>query len=365
MNGASTDERRVVAAETYADVDSHWEAVKARDEGADGHFWFAVVTTGVYCYPSCAARRPRRENVRFYDSREQAGRAGFRPCKRCRSNLPPRRVRHAEAVACACRMIENAEQAPSLKELADAAGLSPHYFQRRFKEIAGVTPKQYATAYRAQRVRQELSNGTSVTDAMYDAGYNSSGRFYEQSSAMLGMKPRVFAEGGRGEVVRWDIAASSLGQVLVAATARGVCAILLGDARDELLEDLTARFPRATLERAERGSDFSAWVTRALTLIETPGRKTDLPLDLAGTAFQRQVWATLRQIPAGQTTTYRDIAKRLGKPKAVRAVGAAIAANPVAVAIPCHRVIGSDGSLRGYRWGIERKQALLDREAQE
>jgi AraC family transcriptional regulator of adaptative response/methylated-DNA-[protein]-cysteine methyltransferase len=354
-----------MAGDPYSGDRARWDAVKARDERADGRFWFSVATTGVYCYPSCAARRPRRENVEFHDSRAEAESSGFRACKRCRPDLPPRRARHAEAVARACRTIESAEQAPSLKELADAAGLSPYHFQRRFKEIAGVTPKQYATAYRAQRVRQGLTNGTSVTDAMYDAGYNSSGRFYEQSSAMLGMKPSVFAEGGRGEVIRWDATPSSLGQVLVAATGKGVCAILLGDARDELLEDLTARFPRATLERAERGSDFSAWVTRALTLIETPGRKTELPLDVAGTAFQRQVWAALREIPAGATTTYRDVAKRLGRPKAVRAVGAAIAANPVAVAIPCHRVIGSDGSLRGYRWGIERKRALLDREAQE
>jgi AraC family transcriptional regulator of adaptative response/methylated-DNA-[protein]-cysteine methyltransferase len=363
-NEKSNVRQQLVPTNRYADDYARWEAVKARDAGADGHFWFSVSTTGVYCYPSCAARRARRENVGFYDTRERVERAGFRPCKRCRPELPTRNVRHAEAVAEACRMIEKAEQAPTLKELAAAAKLSPHYFQRRFKEIAGVTPKQYATAHRAQRVRRELSNGESVTEAIYSAGYNSATRFYEDSKEMLGMNPRAFAKGGPGELIRWEVTKSSLGSVLVGATERGICTILFGENRDQLVDDLTARFPRATLEEADRGSDFSAWVACALAFIERPGRGIDLPLDMAGTAFQQQVWAALREIPAGETTTYRDVADRIGRPKAIRAVAGACAANPIAVVIPCHRVLASDGSLSGYRWGTERKQTLLDREAE-
>lgn len=348
-----------------SDENARWETVKSRDEAADGHFWFSVATTGVYCYPSCAARRPLRRNVEFHDSRDEAERAGFRACKRCRPDLPPRRVRHAEAVARACRMIEEADEPPSLQELADAAELSPHYFQRRFKALVGVTPKQYAIAFRAQRIRHELGNGASVTDAIYDAGFNSTARFYEQSRELLGMTPRTFAKGGADELIRWDVAESWLGPVLVAATELGICAILFGDNDDKLRADLADRFPRAALERAEPGSAYSGWLTRALTLIEAPNGDLDLPLDVAGTAFQHRVWAALREIPAGETTTYRAVAERIGRPQSARAVAGACAANPVAIAIPCHRVIASDGSLSGYRWGVERKAALLRKEAQE
>ena len=354
-----------VTSAAYADEAARWEAVKARDENADGRFWFSVATTGVYCYPSCAARRPKRQNVGFHDSPQAAERAGFRPCKRCRPDLPPRRVRHARAVAQACRTIETAERAPTLDELAAEAGLSPFHFQRRFKAIVGVTPKQYASEHRARRLRRELGRGASVTDALYQAGYNSSGRFYAQSDGLLGMKPSTFARGGRGERIRWDIAESALGLALIAATSRGVCAVLLGDDRAELARDLGMRFPSATLERAEPGSEYSEWIARAVAMLDAPREAQELPLDVAGTAFQRQVWDALRRIPPGETTTYAEVAKRIGRPRAVRAVGAAIGANPVAVAIPCHRVIGSDGSLRGYRWGVERKRALLDREAEE
>lgn len=350
------------AAGSYPNDKVRWEAVKARDEGATGQFWFSVATTGVYCYPSCAARRPRRKHVAFYDSREAAEQAGFRPCKRCRPDLPPRRVRHAEAVARACRLIEAAEKEPTLEELATAVGLSPHYFHRRFKEIAGVTPKQYAAAHRAQRMQQELRDAHSVTEAIYGAGYSSSSRFYEKSQAMLGMNPSTYAGGGRGETIRWDVAESWLGSVLVGATERGICAILFGEDRHALTADLAARFPRAALEEADADSDFSYWVARTIAFIEAPGCGLDLPLDVAGTAFQQRVWAALRAVPVGETTTYGEVARCIGEPRAARAVAGACAANPLAVAIPCHRVLSSNGSLSGYRWGPDRKQALLDRE---
>lgn len=349
-------------ASRYSDDRLRWEAVKARDAHADGHFWLSVATTGVYCYPSCGARRPLRRNVAFHGSREAAERAGFRPCKRCRPDLPPRRVRDAEAMARACRMIEASESPPSLEALAGAAGLSPHYFQRRFKAVVGITPKQYAVACRAQRLRRGLETGASVTDVIYEAGFNSTARFYEKSRELLGMAPRAFANGGASEVIRWDVGESWLGPVLVAATERGVCAILFGDSTEQLHRDLAARFPRAALERAEPGSEYSEWLVQALAMIEAPDQGAELPLDVKGTVFQRQVWQALREIPAGETTTYGSLAERIGRPRAVRAVAAACGANPVAIAIPCHRVIASDGALSGYRWGIDRKAALLRKE---
>jgi AraC family transcriptional regulator of adaptative response/methylated-DNA-[protein]-cysteine methyltransferase len=348
----------------FAQPEARWRAVLDRDSRADGQFWFSVATTGVYCYPSCAARRPRRANVAFHDTAAAAAGAGFRPCKRCRPDLPPRHVRRAQAVSAACRAIETAERAPTLTELAIDAGLSPHHFHRVFKQIAGVTPKQYAIAHRAERARQGLSAGKSVTDSIYDAGFASASRFYASAPDDLGMKPRTFAKGGAGEHIRWEVAKSILGPTLVAATERGVCAILFGASRSAVHAELSERFPRAQLERAESNSEFSGWVTRAIALIENPHGAAELPIDVAGTAFQRRVWSALRQVPAGTTTTYADIAKRIGQPTAARAVAGACAANPVAVAIPCHRVLASDGSLSGYRWGKQRKQALLDRESE-
>jgi AraC family transcriptional regulator of adaptative response/methylated-DNA-[protein]-cysteine methyltransferase len=359
-----TGKRQAPQAPVYAAVRARWTAVTERDPDADGRFWFAVATTGVYCYPSCPARRPRRANVTFYETRTAAEKAGFRPCKRCRPDLPPKRERVAAAVARACRLIEEAEAEPHAGALAADVGLSPHELARYFKELTGVSPKRYAMAHRARRLRDRLADGAeSVTAAVYAAGYGSPSRFYEKSGALLGMAPASYARGGRGQTIRWDVAESSLGPVLVAATARGICAILFGSSRRELATELARRFPAARLEQAEERSPFSDWIARVLARIDSPRSRAELPLDVLGTAFQQRVWQALREIPPGETATYGEIARRLGNPRATRAVGAACGANPIAVLIPCHRVLPADGSLGGYRWGKQRKRALLEREA--
>jgi AraC family transcriptional regulator of adaptative response/methylated-DNA-[protein]-cysteine methyltransferase len=344
----------------YAGDEARWAAVQQRDRNADGAFYYSVATTGVYCRPSCAARLALRKNVAFHDSCADAERAGFRPCKRCKPNQVVD-AGHAGAIADACRSIAEAEEMPSLNVLADAAGLSPFHFHRLFKAATGLTPRAYAAAHRAQRVREGLSSSETVTQAIYDAGFNSSGRFYAEAPARLGMTPSAYAKGGDGATIRFAVGQSSLGAVLVAATAKGVCAIMLGDAPEKLVRALQDRFPRAALVGGDRA--FEATVAKAVGLVEAPSQRTDLPLDVRGTAFQERVWQALRGIPAGTTASYADIAQRLGAPRSVRAVAQACAANPVAVAIPCHRVVRSDGDLSGYRWGIERKRELLRREA--
>ncbi len=349
------------AAGRFATDAARWRAVIDRDPAADEVFWYSVRTTGVYCRPSCAARQARRENVAFHDSREAAARAGFRPCKRCKPDQAPLAERNAAAVAKACRLIESAEEPPALAELAEASGLSRHHFHRLFKSVTGVTPKAYAAAHRAHRVRDELAVAGTVTAAIYDAGFNSNGRFYEQSSALLGMTPSDFRAGGKGAAIRFAVGQCSLGAILVAATAKGVCAISLGDDPDALVRDLQDRFRKAELIGADAA--FEKYVAQVVGLVEAPARGLGLPLDVRGTAFQQRVWQALRKIPAGATTTYAEIAQRIGAPRAVRAVANAIGANPLAVAIPCHRVIRTDGSPSGYRWGVARKLALLSREA--
>ena len=345
----------------FATDDERWNAVTRRDRTADGAFFYSVRTTGVYCRPSCAARMARRENVAFYATPQAAERAGFRPCKRCRPNQAGLAGQHAAAVARACRTIEAAEDAPALDQLAEAAGMSRFHFHRTFKSITGVTPKAYATARRAERVRKELASSRTVTDAIYDAGYNSSGRFYEQSGEILGMTPRDFRAGGSRADIRFAVGECSLGSILVAATEKGVCAITIGDDPEALLRDLQDRFPRAELRGGDR--EFESTVGKVLSFVEAPGLGLDLPLDVRGTAFQQRVWQALRAIPAGSTKSYTEIARRIGAPKSVRAVAQACAANPIAVAIPCHRVVRHDGGLSGYHWGVERKRALLEREA--
>ena len=342
------------------DNDACWSAVERRDRAADGTFVYSVRTTGVYCRPSCAARLPRRDNVAFHQTCTDAERAGFRPCKRCRPNASTLAEVHAGAVARACRLIEEAEEAPSLEALARAAGMSRFYFHRVFKAVTGVTPKAYAAGHRGKRVREELSSGESVTEAIYGAGFNSNGRFYAAAPGLLGMTPTQFRSGGSGNVIRFAVGECSLGAILVAATAKGVCAIEFGNDPEMLVRALQDRFPRAQLLGGDKA--FERLVAEVVGFVEAPGRGLDLPLDIRGTAFQQQVWKAIRDIPAGSTASYRDLAKRIGAPKAVRAVAQACGANAIAVAIPCHRVVRTDGSTSGYRWGVKRKRALLDRE---
>lgn len=344
-----------------ADGDPHWIAVRARDRASDGAFVYSVRTTGVYCRPSCPSRQARPENVRFHATCKAAEAAGFRPCLRCRPNEAALERRHAATIAEACRFIEQADAQPSLKRLAASAGLSPHHFHRLFKSITGVTPKAYADAERARRVRAELHHPeATVTSALYDAGFNSNGRFYEASDKVLGMTPTDFRRGGAGVEIRYAVGESSLGAILVATSARGVCAILLGDDPDELRRDLEMRFPKAAIAKGDES--FEQLVAMVVGFIERPRLGLDLPLDIQGTAFQQRVWKALREIPPGATASYSDIAEAVGSPGAVRAVGAACGANPIAVAIPCHRVVAKGGAMTGYRWGVERKRALLKRE---
>src|SRR5712691_6230648 len=350
-----------LAASPFSDDEERWAAVVRRDRNADGAFYYSVRTTGVYCRPSCGARLPRRENVAFHASPAAAEKAGFRPCKRCRPTQAPLGERQAAAVANACRLIERAAELPSLAALAQSAGMSRFYFHRVFKQVTGVTPKAYAAAHRARRVRTALGASGSVTEAIYDAGFNSSGRFYAASTDLLGMTPRDFRAGGTGAAIRFAVGQCSLGAILVAATDKGVCAITLGDDPDALVRGLQDRFPKARLIGGD--ADFEKLVAKVVGFVEAPAQGLDLPLDLRGTAFQQRVWQALKKIPAGTTTTYTEIAKRIGRPKAVRAVGAACAANPIAVAIPCHRVVRIGGDLAGYRWGVARKRALLTRES--
>ncbi len=345
---------------TPTELDPRWARVLARDRTADGGFYYSVGTTGVYCRPSCPSRAANPKNVRFHATAAEAEAAGFRPCRRCRPDLAPA-GRHAAAVVAACRRIAEAEEAPALAELAAAAGLSPHHFHRVFKAATGVTPRAYAAAHRTRTVHERLAAGGSVTEAIYDAGFSSSGRFYEAAGAMLGMTPGAYRAGGADAVIRFAVGQCSLGAILVASSEAGVCAILLGDDPEALLRDLQDRFPRARLIGGDGA--FEALVATVIGFVEAPALGLDLPLDVRGTAFQRRVWQALRAVPAGTTVSYAEIARRIGAPAAVRAVAGACAANPLAVAIPCHRVVRNDGALSGYRWGIARKRALLDREA--
>lgn len=355
-NTASRREAR--AAVTLADP--RWAAVRARDAGADGRFFYSVASTGVYCRPSCGARTPRPENVSFHASRTDAEAAGFRPCKRCRPDLPPLAERQAAMVAALCRQIDDADTLPSLDALAASAGCSRFHLLRVFRAHTGLTPRAWAAARRAARLRERLADGASVTEAIVDAGYGSTSRVYEKSARPLGMTPRRYRAGGADTDIRFAIAQCALGALLVAASPQGVCAIALGDDADALARDLQDRFPQARLSGDD--ADFARLVAQVVGFVEAPRIGLALPLDLRGTAFQQRVWAALRAIPPGQTLSYAELAQRIGAPAAVRAVASACAANTLAVAVPCHRVVRTDGSLSGYRWGVARKRALLDRE---
>ena len=340
-----------------------WSAVRRRDNAYDGAFVVAVKTTGVYCRPSCASRQAKPENVSFFATPAEARRAGFRACKRCRPDRVGEPDPHVALVRRACATIAAAEEPLPVAALAAEASLSPFHFHRVFKKVTGVTPKAYAAEMRARRASESLRTASTVTEAIYDAGFNASSRFYETSAARLGMTPTAARRGGEGEVIRFAVGKVSLGAVLVAATDKGVAAIMLGDDPAALVRELQDRFPRAKLVGGDAA--FERTVAQVVGLVEAPGQRFDLPLDIRGTAFQQQVWQALRAIPTGRTATYAEIAKAIGRPSAVRAVAQACATNPLAIAIPCHRVVRTDGDLSGYRWGVARKRALLAREAAE
>ena len=340
--------------------DPRWMRIVARDKTADGQFWYSVLTTGIYCRPSCPSRIANPTNVRLHNTVDDARAAGFRACKRCKPDQPPFEAGTAVLIANACRTIEASEEPPSLKELADAAGRSPGYFHRIFKAATGLTPKAYAAAHRAKKVRQALAYGNSVTATIYEAGFNSSSRFYEKATDMLGMTPSRYRAGGANEEIRFAVGETSLGAILVASSTKGVVSILLGDDPDRLVRNLQDRFPKAHLIGADR--DYEALVARVVGSVEAPRIGLNLPLDVRCTAFEQRVWQALQEIPAGETASYTEIAHRIGAPGAARAVAAACAGNNLAIAIPCHRVIRNDGALSGYAWGAERKRELLDRE---
>ena len=335
------------------DDDACWRAVLARDRGQDGRFVTGVLTTGIYCRPSCPARHPARGNVRFFADGASARAAGLRACRR---GAPDEASRDERAVAMAIAAIRAAEAPPRLAELAAMAGYSVAHFQRVFSRATGLSPAAYARALRDERAREALGAEASVTEAIYAAGYSGPSRFYAASGGKLGMTPSAWVRGGAGVMIAWAVVPTSLGAMLVAATDKGVCRLAFNE--DEAA--LRARFPQAEL--VEGGAAFAALLAEVVAAVEAPGRGRDIPLDVRGTAFQEAVWRELRRIPPGETRTYAQVAAAVGKPGAVRACGSANGANAVAVLIPCHRVIRSDGTLGGYAWGLEIKAALLGRE---
>lgn len=343
----------------HDDDDARWAAVLARDARAEGRFWLGVLTTGVYCRPGCKARTPNRRNVRFFASRQAAELAGLRPCKRCRPDLPPQAERDAALVALLCRSIDRAETPPSLDQLARQAGLSASSVARVFKAVLGVTPYRYIEETRARRVADALAGGARVVDAVYEGGYSAPSRFYEAGAPRLGMTPAAARRGGHGETIRFGQGTTPFGQVVVAATEKGVCALEFAPAGVDAADMLRHRFAHARLEPAEPGSDFLAWIEAALEVVREPGAARHVPLDLRGTAFQARVWDALLAIEAGQTASYAEIAARIGAPKAHRAVAQACATNKVPVLTPCHRVTGSHGRLGGYAYGAALKRKLL------
>ena len=348
---------------TTPDDEVRWAAVVDRDRAAETGWVYGVRTTGVYCRPSCPSRRPNRENVAFFPSPAEAENAGLRACRRCRPDQASAPDPGADLVAATCRILESASTVPTLDELATATGTSRFHLQRVFTQRTGVSPRAYAERLRAERVAARLADGSPVSDAAYDAGFGSVGRLSAAAPSRLGMTPSRYRSGGAGETIRVAVGATSLGAVAVAATDRGVCAIELGDDPDDLLAGIQERFHAADVRAGDEA--FERTVALVVGLVEHPDQPVDsdaLPLDVRGTAFQERVWQALRAVPPGATTTYRQVAEAIGAPAAVRAVAGACAANHLAVAIPCHRVVRTDGGLSGYRWGVERKQALLERE---
>jgi AraC family transcriptional regulator, regulatory protein of adaptative response / methylated-DNA-[protein]-cysteine methyltransferase len=352
------------------DSDSHWQAVLNRDKEFDGEFVYAVKTTGVYCRPSCASRTAKRINVSFFNTTSDAAAAGFRACKRCNPDGISFEHTRNDAVNSACERIRNSTENLTLDALAETAGLSTYHFHRMFKSVTGVTPKEYQKAVQKSRMTEALGKNKTVTGAIFEAGFNSSGRFYKDADAILGMTARSYKNGGANEDIRYAVKPCRLGSaqglIIVAATTRGVCAIEFGDSADDLTHHLRERFPHANFRQAD--DIFKTWLANILKYIEQPSAQPrgllDLPLDVQGTVFQQRVWKALRDIPVGETQSYSEVAQKIGQPKAVRAVASACASNAIAMLIPCHRVVRSNGELSGYRWGIARKAELLKREAE-
>ncbi|MFJ2981725.1 MULTISPECIES: bifunctional DNA-binding transcriptional regulator/O6-methylguanine-DNA methyltransferase Ada [unclassified Pseudomonas] len=343
----------------YTTDDQRWQAVHTRDARAASHFVYAVRTTGVYCQPGCTSRMAKRENVEFFTDAAAAETAGYRACRRCQVKAAANR--RPDLVARACRLLEASDNPPSLDQLGAQLAVSPFHLHRLFKAETGLTPKAYASAFRAQRLRASLSDGhNSVTDAIFEAGYNSNSRFYESADQRLGMRPRQYRAGGAGATLHFAVGQCSLGAILVAQSEKGICAILLGDDPERLLEQLQDQFPNARLVGGN--ADYERVVAEVVGFVEAPALGLNLPLDVQGTAFQERVWQALREVPLGCRVSYSEIAERIGAPNAVRAVAMACAANRIAVAIPCHRVVRRDGDISGYRWGVERKRQLLARE---
>jgi AraC family transcriptional regulator of adaptative response/methylated-DNA-[protein]-cysteine methyltransferase len=337
-----------------------WSAVTGRDALADGRFVYAVRTSGIYCRPSCPSRLPLRKNVSFYETDSAAEAAGFRACKRCRPAEGSLADRHVAAIGRACALIREREALPNLSELADAAGISRYHFHRVFKQITGATPREWGEAHRLGRFAERLDAGEQIAQSVYAAGFGASSRAYAAAPNGLGMTPGARRRGGKGETIRYTIVPTALGHAIVAATERGICMTALDDDPARLEAELRRRFPAAALAPADAA--LAGWAEQIVRFITRPGAHPDLPLDIGGTAFQAMVWRALQKIPPGRTTSYSEIAAALGRPQAVRAVARAIASNNHAVLVPCHRVIRSDGALSGYRWGVERKRALLARE---
>ncbi|XBS71784.1 bifunctional DNA-binding transcriptional regulator/O6-methylguanine-DNA methyltransferase Ada [Acerihabitans sp. KWT182] len=340
--------------------DPRWQAIVTRDQAADGRFVYGVKTTGVYCSPSCPSRQPRPENVRFFTDAAEAEQAGFRPCKRCRQGRLSLAQEQTAKIAAACRYIERQEDIPTLAQMAARAGISPFHFHRLFKSITGLTPKAYASACRGRRLRRSLDQSDSITGAIMSSGYQSAGNFYQQADGVLGMTAGDYRAGGLGVDILFAVGQCSLGAILVAQSDRGICAISLGDDPQALVRELEDKYPHARL--AGDNAEFTRQMALVIGFVDAPRLGLDLPLDIKGTAFQQRVWQALLEIPAGSTLSYTEVAKRIGSPAAVRAVAGACAANTLAVAIPCHRVVRSNGDLSGYRWGIERKRILLKKE---
>ncbi len=337
-----------------------WQAVLDNDKQADDIFVYAVKSTGIYCRPSCSSKNPSRHNAEFFENPDQAEKAGYRPCKRCTpQSVPPDEINKNKIVQ-ACRIIEDQETPIKLEDLANRVGMSKHHFHRLFKKYVGITPKQYSDEHLGRRLKDHLAAGEPVTEAIFSSGYNSTSTYYNKQQDQLAMTPKQFKKGGEGVTIAYGIAESELGWMIVATTQGGICAIMFGDSPDSLPEELQSRFPKALL--AEAGSSFDDLLYQVVRFIEKPTEAINLPLDIQGTVFQRQVWSALMDIGAGETLTYSEVAMKIGKPKSARAVATACGANTIAALIPCHRVIGKSGRLSGYRWGVKRKQKLLELE---